>query len=77
MKLLNKSSVEPSLYIYHPSMVRINITHLYKLNSNLQQVLATVKLLDITDQSANEKKNLFIYLLILLLLLLLLLLFSF
>ena len=28
MKLLNKSSVEPSLYIYHLSMVRINIKHL-------------------------------------------------
>ena len=56
-------------------MVRINTKHLQELNSYLQQVSATVKLLDITDQSANEKKNLFIYLLLLLLLLLLLFLF--
>ena len=38
-------------------MVRINTKHLQELNSYLQQVSATVKLLDITDQSANEKKT--------------------
>ena len=43
-------------------MVRINTKHLQKLNSYLQQVSATVKLLDITDQSANKKK--LIYLLV-------------
>ena len=43
-------------------MVRINTKHLQELNSYLQQVSATVKLLDITDQSANKKK--LIYLLI-------------
>ena len=43
-------------------MVRINTKHLQKLNSYLQQVSATVKLQDITDQSANKKK--LIYLLV-------------
>ena len=44
-------------------MVRINTKHLQELNSYLQQVSATVKLLDITNQSANKKKKL-IYLLV-------------
>ena len=43
-------------------MVRINTKHLQKFNSYFQQVSATVKLQDITDQSANKKK--LIYLLI-------------
>ena len=54
-------------------MVRINTKHLQKLNSYLQQVSATVKLQDITDQSANKKK--LIYLLVIIIIIIIIIIF--